>query len=147
MNSKATLCTLISLALAAPLAAPLASAQERGHRNDHEDQSRSQRNQPGQTAHQQPPVARPAHRAQPRRTYQHQAVQTQVQERGAGPQHAYHRGGRLPSHFHEPQYVVDDWRGHNLSAPPRGYHWVQTGDDYVLVAIATGIILKLILSH
>ena len=44
-------------------------------------------------------------------------------------------------------YVVDDWRGHHLSAPPRGYHWVQTGSDYVLVAIATGVILQLLLSH
>lgn len=43
--------------------------------------------------------------------------------------------------------MVDDWRGHNLSAPPRGDHWVQTGGDYVLVAIATGIILQLLLSH
>mgnify|MGYP003520550862 CR=1 FL=1 len=31
--------------------------------------------------------------------------------------------------------------------PPRGYHWVQTGGDYVLVAIATGIILQLILNN
>jgi Ni/Co efflux regulator RcnB len=68
-------------------------------------------------------------------------------ERGAGPQHAYHRGGRLPQHYHQQQYVVDDWRGHNLSAPPHGYHWVQTGDDYVLVAIATGIIMQLMLNH
>jgi Ni/Co efflux regulator RcnB len=35
--------------------------------------------------------------------------------------------------------VVDDWRGHHQSAPPRGYHWVQTGADYVLVAVATAI--------
>jgi Ni/Co efflux regulator RcnB len=43
--------------------------------------------------------------------------------------------------------VVEDWRGHRLSAPPRGYHWVQTGADYVLVAIATGVILQLLLSN
>jgi Ni/Co efflux regulator RcnB len=42
--------------------------------------------------------------------------------------------------------VVNDWRGQHLSAPPRGYHWVQTGGDYVLVAIATGIILQLMLN-
>jgi Ni/Co efflux regulator RcnB len=42
---------------------------------------------------------------------------------------------------------VDDWRGHRLSAPPRGYHWVQTGGDYVLAAIATGVILQLMLSN
>ena len=43
--------------------------------------------------------------------------------------------------------VVDDWRGHHLSPPPRGYHWVQTGGDYVLVAIATGVIMQILLSH
>ena len=68
-------------------------------------------------------------------------------ERGAGPDHQFHRGDRLPPEYHNRQYVVDDWRGHNLSAPPRGYHWVQSGGDYVLAAIATGVILNMILSH
>ena len=68
-------------------------------------------------------------------------------ERGAGPDHEFRRGDRLPPQYHNRQYVVDDWRGHNLSAPPRGYHWVQSGSDYVLVAIATGVILNLMLSH
>ena len=68
-------------------------------------------------------------------------------ERGAGPNHAFHRGERLPVEYRHRQYVVDDWRGHNLSAPPRGYHWVQTGGDYVLIAIATGIIAQLFLHN
>jgi Ni/Co efflux regulator RcnB len=34
-----------------------------------------------------------------------------------------------------------------VSAPPRGYHWVQTGADYVLVAVATGIIANVLLGH
>jgi Ni/Co efflux regulator RcnB len=34
-----------------------------------------------------------------------------------------------------------------LSAPPRGYHWVQTGSDYVLAGIATGVILQVILDN
>jgi Ni/Co efflux regulator RcnB len=68
-------------------------------------------------------------------------------ERGAGPNHAFYKGGRLPAQYHNKQYVLDDWRGHHLSAPPRGYHWVQTGSDYVLVAIATGIILQLLLNN
>ena len=67
--------------------------------------------------------------------------------RGAGPEHNYYRGGRLPAEWRNRQYVVDDWRGHRLSAPPRGYHWVQTGSDYVLVAIATGIIASILLSN
>ena len=68
-------------------------------------------------------------------------------QRGAGPNHDFHRGQRLPAEYRHRQYVVDDWRGHHLSAPPRGYHWVQTGGDYVLVAIATGIIMQLLLSN
>lgn len=66
---------------------------------------------------------------------------------GAGPDHAFYRGGRLPPEYRNRQYVVDDWRGHRLSAPPRGYHWVQTGGDYVLVAIATGVITLILLNR
>jgi Ni/Co efflux regulator RcnB len=66
--------------------------------------------------------------------------------RGAGPDHAFYRGGRLPSEYRGRQYVVDDWRGHHLSAPPRGYHWVQAGGDYVLAAIATGVIASILLN-
>ena len=68
-------------------------------------------------------------------------------ERGAGPNHDYNRGQRLPVEYRHRSYVVDDWRGHQLTAPPRGYHWVQTGSDYVLVAIATGIILQVLLGR
>jgi Ni/Co efflux regulator RcnB len=43
--------------------------------------------------------------------------------------------------------VVNDWRGHRLSAPPRGYQWVQTGGDYVLAAVATGVIMQIFLGN
>ena len=68
-------------------------------------------------------------------------------ERGAGPNHAFHRGDRLPPEYRNRQYVVNNWREHRLSPPPRGYQWVQTGGDYVLVAIGTGIILQLLLGN
>lgn len=67
--------------------------------------------------------------------------------RGAGPDHNFHEGGRLPNEYRNRQYVVEDWRGHHLNPPPRGYQWVQTGGDYVLVAIATGIIAQILLSQ
>ena len=67
--------------------------------------------------------------------------------RGAGPEHNFYRGGRLPPYYRDRVYVVDDWRGHHLRQPPRGYHWVQTGTDYVLVAIATGIIASILLNQ
>ncbi|MBS1229845.1 MAG: hypothetical protein H6R17_3122 [Proteobacteria bacterium] len=67
--------------------------------------------------------------------------------RGAGPNNSWHRGDRLPPEYRGHQYVVDDWRGYHLSAPPRGYHWVQNGGDYILVAIASGVILQLLINN
>ncbi|QJD99105.1 RcnB family protein [Massilia forsythiae] len=66
---------------------------------------------------------------------------------GAGPSHDLRRGGRLPNQYRNRQYVVDDWRGHRLRQPPRGYHWVQTGGDYVLAAIATGVIADILINR
>lgn len=83
-------------------------------------------------------------RAPPHPMPQHQA---QPNQRGAGPNHAFHRGARLPAEYRSRQYVVNDWRGHQLSAPPRGYHWVQSGGDYLLVAISTGVILQILLNN
>ena len=59
----------------------------------------------------------------------------------------WRRGQRLPAEYRHRQYMVTDWRGHHLSAPPRGYRWVQHGSDYVLVAIASGVIADLLLNH
>ena len=67
--------------------------------------------------------------------------------RGAGPDRSFYRGGRLPNEYRSRQYVVEDWRSHRLYAPPRGYQWVQTGGDYVLVAVATGIIAAILLNQ
>jgi Ni/Co efflux regulator RcnB len=61
--------------------------------------------------------------------------------------HEWRRGERLPAEFRHRQYFVNDWRGHHLSAPPRGHRWVQHGNDYVLVAVASGVIAQLLLNH
>ena len=67
--------------------------------------------------------------------------------RGVGPNHDWQRGASLPREYRGNKYVVNDWRGHHLSAPPRGYHWIQVNGDYVLAAVATGIILDTLLSQ
>jgi Ni/Co efflux regulator RcnB len=67
--------------------------------------------------------------------------------RGAGPSHNWYRGSRLPPAYRSRSYVVDDWRSHRLYAPPRGYQWVQAGGDYMLVAIATGIVAAILLNQ
>lgn len=55
--------------------------------------------------------------------------------------HRWERGHR----YYGPTYVVRDYGHYRLRHPPRGYHWVRANNDYLLVAIATGIILDIAL--
>lgn len=58
------------------------------------------------------------------------------------------RGGRYYDAGYGPTYVVRDYRGYGLRAPPRGHYWRRSdAGDYLLVAVATGIIADLILRH
>ncbi len=68
-------------------------------------------------------------------------------ERGAGPDHSWHKGDRLPENYRDNRYVVNDWRGHHLHEPPAGYHWVNVNGDYVLAAVATGVIADMLLNQ
>ena len=137
MNKK----LIIAAVLAAYLGAiGAASAQDRGNR-DHDrgnDRNRGDQRDDHRYDHDN------GDRRNDRNDYRHD---DRGNDRGAGPRHDMRKGGRLPSEYRGRQYVVDDWRGHHLSAPPRGYHWVQTGGDYVLVAVATGIIASLLLNN
>jgi Ni/Co efflux regulator RcnB len=59
----------------------------------------------------------------------------------------YKRGGYLPVEYRT-RYVVTDWRRDRLREPPRGYHWVRSDNgDFLLVAIATGVIVDLLLNQ
>ncbi len=59
----------------------------------------------------------------------------------------FRRGHYIPREYRHPRYVVVNHRSHRLQAPPRGHQWVQVGSDYVLVAIATGLIAHLVLNR
>lgn len=78
---------------------------------------------------------------------EHHEAPAHNEERGAGPRHDMHKGDHLAPEYRDNKYVVNDWRGHHLSEPPRGYHWVQAGGDYVLVAVASGVIANLLLNN
>ena len=59
---------------------------------------------------------------------------------------AWRRGDRLPSYYRD-RYDEVDWRDCGLRAPPRGYRYVEDDrGNYLLVAIATGVILSVLLS-
>lgn len=57
---------------------------------------------------------------------------------------AWRRGAYLPSYYRGGGYVVNDYYRYHLRPPPRGYYWYRTGNDYVLAAIATGLIFEVI---
>ncbi|CAN5558969.1 hypothetical protein BH10PSE4_BH10PSE4_45370 [soil metagenome] len=57
---------------------------------------------------------------------------------------AWRRGGYLPSYYRGGGYVINDYGDYRLRPPPRGYYWYRAGNDYVLAAIATGLIFDII---
>jgi Ni/Co efflux regulator RcnB len=57
----------------------------------------------------------------------------------------FHRGGYLPSQYRSHGYYVNNWNAYpGLYAPPHGHQWMQVGSDFLLVAIATGLIANLL---
>lgn len=57
----------------------------------------------------------------------------------------FHRGSYLPHEYRQRTYHVNDWHAHRgLYAPPYGHQWVQVGSDFLLVAIATGLVANLL---
>lgn len=59
----------------------------------------------------------------------------------------WRRGDRLPRAYYARSYVVHDYHGYHLHAPPHGYHWVRVNQDVVLAAIATGVVLDVLYNH
>jgi Ni/Co efflux regulator RcnB len=55
---------------------------------------------------------------------------------------AWRRGVVLPPHYRG--YVVGDYYRYHLRPPPRGYAWYRVGDEYLLAAVATGLIFEII---
>ena len=52
----------------------------------------------------------------------------------------WNRGQRFDRRYVRDYRVINDYRAHRLQAPPRGYRWVQSDNDAVLVAITSGLI-------
>jgi Ni/Co efflux regulator RcnB len=60
--------------------------------------------------------------------------QTQVQAR------RWNRGERFDSRYARNYQVIANPRAYRLHDAPRGYRWVRSGNDAVLVALASGLI-------
>ncbi|MCC6071400.1 RcnB family protein [Massilia sp. GCM10020059] len=146
MNTKA----LIIAAVAATFTSGAAFAQsyERDYRNDRYEQNdrayrgdRYDHNQRAQYGHDR--------RYDRHDRYDHSRRGHARRDYGYnhGSHYRVRRGEYLAHHYRGSRYVVSDWRGRRLYAPPRGYHWVQAGNDYALVALATGLIAQVLLSN
>jgi Ni/Co efflux regulator RcnB len=146
MKNKTIARAMIAVMLAGSLPA---MAQDRGYRDSHDSRAQERREERRDDRNEQREERREYRqdRREDRRDFREDRREDRREARGAGPRHDLYRGGRLPSNYHNRQYVVDNWRAHRLSAPPRGYHWVQVGGDYVLAAVATGIIANILLSN
>lgn len=146
MKRKAIISSLIAMSF---LTSGLSFAQGNGDRNERarSDRAHPEQSQRGDHGRQHDRRNNDMHRQVQRNQSEFSADNQLREERGVGPDQSFHRGDRLPLEYSHKQYVVDDWHSHNLSAPPRGYHWVQTGGDYVLIAITTGFILQLFLGN
>lgn len=55
---------------------------------------------------------------------------------------AWRRGAYLPDYYST--NVINDYDHYRLRPPPRGYHWVRVNRDFLLVAVATGLIFDII---
>lgn len=124
--------TLFSLAIAMLLMAGGSAWAQHGH-GRHDDHGRGHHAQSRHDSH-----GRQAHGPVRRDERGHHW-------RGAGPRRDMYKGARLHREYRGRHYVVNDWRRHRLSAPPRGHRWVQAGSDYVLVANATNLIVRVVL--
>jgi Ni/Co efflux regulator RcnB len=56
--------------------------------------------------------------------------------------YVWRRGGYVPRAYRG--YYVQDPYYYGLSAPPRGYRWVYADGNFVLMALATGLIANVI---
>lgn len=66
--------------------------------------------------------------------------------RGPANHHAWRRGERIDrNEWHRYQSV--DWRRHHLRQPPRGYEWREVNGQYVMAAVATGLIASIIIAN
>jgi Ni/Co efflux regulator RcnB len=77
---------------------------------------------------------------QPRYVYEQPRYYGQPQ-RYAYAQPRFYRGGYLPYEYRTRPYYVSNWNAYpGLYAPPYGYQWMNVDGQFLLVALATGLI-------
>lgn len=131
---KSAIIALSALLLASTSLSAFAEGPQQGP-DDHQQQSVKrppQNDQHGGQQHEQR-----GHEPQPQHKAEHRPAQ-----------HADFRKGRpLPEKYRGEGYQVNDWHKHGLKAPPAGHRWQNIDGNYVLIAVATGVITSVIAHH
>lgn len=83
-----------------------------------------------------------SHNAQPQHTSQHQQRGNQRAEHQQ--KHDFRQGRALPPQYRGKGYQVSDWKKRGLKSPPSGHRWMNVDGNYVLIAVATGVIASVI---
>ena len=79
--------------------------------------------------------------------YQYQQPRYVYQQPGYRHGPRFHRGGYLPHEYRNRGYYVGNWQAHpGLYAPAYGQQWVNVDGEFLLVALATGLIANAILN-
>jgi Ni/Co efflux regulator RcnB len=119
--------TILAAVAVSMLAVPMAQAQSRydGPRGNHHYSQPHKRD-----AWQPAPQGRHAHKPLPPR---HHA------QRPGPSRHHWAKGHRVPD-WQRRQHVRDYHR-HGLRKPSQGQQWVRVDNDYLLISLATGVIL------
>ena len=65
----------------------------------------------------------------------------------AGRGYDFRPGRPMPPAYRGERYRIYDWRGYGLPRPPRGHYWNRVDGNYILVAVATGVITSIILNN
>ena len=128
---------ILAAVAASVLATPAAAAGRNDNRNRVEQVQRDIRQDARQDARE---IRRDAR--QDARAYRQDARQDAREYRQdvRQAQRRWNRGERFDSRYASNYRVISNPRAYRLYDAPHGYRWVQSGDDAVLVAVASGLI-------
>jgi Ni/Co efflux regulator RcnB len=134
------------------MGSPLAMAQDDQHNGSTHNQPNTHvesNNVPGhkETQHGTPPNMRVVNHGAPSQQNVHvenhgapmQGHGAPVQQR-AEASHQWRNG----DHYTGSRTVVDNWSHYHLRQPPSGYEWVQDNNQFVLIAVTSGVIASII---
>ncbi|WEX76039.1 RcnB family protein [Sinorhizobium numidicum] len=74
-------------------------------------------------------------------------VEKTVEKRVIIRKHRWTRGNRLSPAERRHMAYVRDYRRYKLRSPPRGQQWVRVDNEFLLISLATGVIVGLASAH